>query len=48
MVKIALPDCEQVMAARYQMVLPTEEELRAELARERAAAEQLLLQNQAK
>lgn len=48
MVKIALPDCEQVMAARYQMYLPTEEELRAELARERAAAEQLLLQNQAK
>ncbi len=48
MVKIALPDCEQVMAARYLMVLPTEEELRAELARERAAAEQLLLQNQAK
>lgn len=48
MVKIALPDCEQVMAARYQMVLPTEEELRAELARERAAAEQLLLQNQIK
>mgnify|MGYP000160829750 CR=1 FL=1 len=48
MVKIALPDCEQVMAARYQMVLPTEEELRAELARERAAAEQLLLQNQSK
>ena len=48
MVKIALPDCEQVMAARYQMVLPTEEELRAELARERAAAEQLLFQDQTK
>lgn len=49
MVKIALPDCEQVMAARYQMYLPTEEELRAELARERAvAAEPLLLQNQLK
>lgn len=48
MVKIALPDCEQVMAARYQMVLPTEEELRAELARERAAAELLLSQNQNK
>lgn len=48
MVKIALPDCEQVMAARYQMYLPTEAELCAELARERAAAEQLLLQNRAK
>ena len=30
MVKIALPkDCEQVMAARYQTYLPTEDELRA-------------------
>lgn len=48
MVKIALPDCEQVMAARYQMVLPTEEELRAELAKERAAAEQLLSQTPVK
>lgn len=47
-VKIALLDCEQVMAARYLMVLPMEEELRAEAVTERAAAEQFLLQNQAK
>lgn len=40
MVKITLPeDNEQILAARYQMYLPTEEELRAELAREREEAE---------
>jgi predicted nuclease of restriction endonuclease-like (RecB) superfamily len=40
MVKITLPeDNEQILAARYQMYLPTEEELRAELARERDEAE---------
>lgn len=43
MAKITLPDGnEQVLAARYQMYLPTEEELRAELARERNAAERAL------
>jgi predicted nuclease of restriction endonuclease-like (RecB) superfamily len=43
MVKITLPeDNEQILAARYQMYLPTEEELRAELAREREEAEQVL------
>jgi predicted nuclease of restriction endonuclease-like (RecB) superfamily len=43
MVKITLPeDNEQILAARYQMYLPTEEELRAELARERQEAEQVL------
>lgn len=43
MVKITLPkDSEQVMAARYQLYLPTEEELRAELTREREAAERRL------
>jgi len=47
-VKLALLDCEQVMASRYLMVLPMEEELRAEAVIERAAAEQFLLQNQAK
>ena len=41
MAKITLPENnEQILAARYQMYLPTEEELRAELAREREAAEQ--------
>ena len=44
MVKITLPeDNEQILAARYQMYLPTEEELRAEITRERAEAEQVLL-----
>jgi hypothetical protein len=33
---------EQILAACYQMYLPTEEELRAELAREREAAERAL------
>lgn len=35
MVRITLPDDnEQILAARYQMYLPTEAELRAELSRE--------------
>ena len=43
MAKITLPESnEQGLAARYQMYLPTEEELRAELARERNAAERAL------
>lgn len=43
MVKITLPrDSEQVLAARYQLYLPTEEELRVELAKEREAAERRL------
>jgi predicted nuclease of restriction endonuclease-like (RecB) superfamily len=42
MAKITLPDSEQIRAVRYQMYLPTEAELRAELARERDAAEQAL------
>jgi predicted nuclease of restriction endonuclease-like (RecB) superfamily len=43
MVKITLPEeNEQILAARYQMYLPTEEELRAELAREREEAERVL------
>lgn len=43
MVRITLPeDNEQILAARYQMFLPTEEELRAELAREREEAERVL------
>jgi predicted nuclease of restriction endonuclease-like (RecB) superfamily len=43
MVRITLPDDnEQVLAARYQMYLPTEEELRTELAREREEAERVL------
>jgi hypothetical protein len=43
MVRITLPDDnEQILAARYQMYLPTEEELRAELAREREAAERAM------
>ena len=43
MVKITLPeDNEQILAARYQMYLPTEEELRAELTREREEAERVL------
>ena len=41
--KITLPEeNEQIVAARYQMYLPTEEELRAELAREREEAERVL------
>lgn len=43
MVKITLPENnEQILAARYQMYLPTEEELRTELARDREAAERQL------
>ncbi len=43
MAKITLPENnEQILAARYQLYLPTEEELRAELAREREAAESAL------
>ncbi len=43
MAKITLPEHnEHVLAARYQMYLPTEEQLRAELAREREAAERAL------
>lgn len=43
MVKITLPeDNEQIVATRYQLYLPTEEELRAELAREREEAERVL------
>jgi len=46
MVKITLPeDNEQILAARYQMYLPTEEELRAEIARERDEAERVLARN---
>jgi hypothetical protein len=40
MARITLPeDNEQILAARYQMYLPSEAELRAELARERERAE---------
>lgn len=43
MVKITLPeDNAHILAARYQMYLPTEEELRTELAREREEAERVL------
>jgi predicted nuclease of restriction endonuclease-like (RecB) superfamily len=42
MARITLPDNDQIIAARYQMYLPTEEELRAELARERESAERAL------
>jgi hypothetical protein len=43
MVKITLPkDNAQILAASYQMYLPTEEELRAELAKERDDAERAL------
>jgi predicted nuclease of restriction endonuclease-like (RecB) superfamily len=42
MVKITLPDSEQIHAARYQLYLPSEEELRAELAREREEAERTI------
>lgn len=39
MVRITLPSDSQVHASRYQMYLPTEDELSAELTRERTAAE---------
>ena len=43
MVRITLPDDHaQILAARYQMYLPTEDELRAELEREREEAERAL------
>lgn len=43
MVKITLPeDNQQIHASRYQLYLPTEEELREELEREREEAEQTL------
>lgn len=43
MVKITLPEeNEQILAARYQMYLPTEEELRTELSREREQVERQL------
>ncbi len=43
MAKITLPaNNEQILAARYQMYLPTEAELATELAREREAAERAL------
>ena len=43
MVKITLPkDNAQILAASYQLYLPTEEELRAELAKERDDAERAL------
>lgn len=47
MVKITLPaDKERILAARYLKYLPTEEELRAELARERDEAERVLRPSQ--
>lgn len=43
MAKITLPeDNEQILAARYQMCLPSEDELREELERDRAEAERAL------
>ena len=43
MVKITLPENnEQIVAARYQTYLPTEDELRAELTRERDQAERAI------
>lgn len=43
MVRITLPEGEdQIVASRYQMALPTEDELRIQLAREREAAERLI------
>jgi hypothetical protein len=43
MAKITLPENnEQILAARHQMYLPTEEDLRAGLAREREEAERSL------
>ncbi|MCW5816130.1 MAG: DUF1016 family protein [Labilithrix sp.] len=43
MAKITLPeDNKQILAARYQLYLPTEEELRAELERDREDAERAL------
>ncbi len=42
MVKITLPDADQIVAATYQMYLPTEAELQTELTREREEAERML------
>jgi hypothetical protein len=43
MVKITLPeDNDQIVAATYQMYLPTEAELQIELTRERDEAERVL------
>lgn len=42
MVKITLPDTDQVLAATYKRYLPTEAELSAELSRERQEAERML------
>ena len=42
MAKITLPENSRILAARYQMYLPTEDELRAELARERDEVEKAL------
>lgn len=43
MARITLPeDNEQILARRYQMYLPTEAQLRAELARDRERAERAL------
>lgn len=42
MVKITLPKNDQIHAARYQLYLPTEDELRAELERERDVIERRL------
>jgi predicted nuclease of restriction endonuclease-like (RecB) superfamily len=42
MVKITLPDNDQVLAATYKRYLPTEAELSAELSRERQEAERML------
>ena len=40
MAKITLPEGNrQILAGRYQMYLPSEDELRAELARDRESAE---------
>ncbi|MDP1822726.1 MAG: PDDEXK nuclease domain-containing protein [Archangium sp.] len=48
MVKITLPkNNKQVLASRYQLYLPSEKELRAELAREREEAERVLRLNRA-
>lgn len=46
MVRITLPeDNAQILAARYQQILPTEEELRERLSRDRAEAERALEQD---
>lgn len=48
MVKITLPEGnKRILAARYQMFLPSEEELRAKLAHERRAVERTLRQDPA-